>query len=209
MGELQGTVNRWNNRPAVPRVSVVGFDRDKVLKGVRLILEGVGENPDREGLERTPDRMVEYFEEVLDGMGQDPAVELKKYSTANVDEMIILRDISFYSLCEHHLLPFFGKIHLAYIPQSGKVAGFDNMVKVVEILSRRLQVQERLTTDIADAMQEAISPKGVLIVIEAEHLCLTMRGTKKPGNRIVTSAIRGMMRKDATRAEALSLIHAQ
>lgn len=184
------------------------FDRDKVLKGVKLILEGVGEDPSREGLERTPIRMLEYFEEVLAGMNQDPAVELRKYSTANLDEMIILRDISFYSLCEHHLLPFFGRIHVAYIPQSGKVAGFDNMVRVVEILTRRLQVQERLTTEIADAMQEAISPKGVLIIIEAEHLCLTMRGTKKQGNKIVTSSIRGMMRKDATRAEALSLIHA-
>lgn len=208
MGGHQATANRWNNRPAVPRANEVVFDRDKVLKGVKLILEGVGEDPSREGLERTPIRMLEYFEEVLSGMTQDPAVELRKYSTANLDEMIILRDISFYSLCEHHLLPFFGRIHVAYIPQSGKVAGFDNMVRVVEILTRRLQVQERLTTEIADAMQEAISPKGVLIIIEAEHLCLTMRGTKKQGNKIVTSSIRGMMRKDATRAEALSLIHA-
>jgi GTP cyclohydrolase I len=184
----------------------VAFDRKKIARGVRLILEGVGEDPDREGLQRTPERMVEYFEEVLAGISQDPAVELKKYTTSNRDEMIIVKDLSFYSLCEHHLLPFFGRVHLAYIPQNDKVAGFDKMVQVVEILSRRLQVQERMTTEIADAMQEAIQPKGVLVVVEAEHLCLTMRGLKKPGNRIVTSAIRGIMRKDATRAEALTLI---
>jgi len=184
----------------------VAFDRDKIIKGVTLILEGVGEDPHREGLERTPERMVEYFEEVLSGTYQDPAVELRKYTTSNKDEMIIVKDISFYSLCEHHILPFFGKVHIAYIPQNDKVAGFDKMVKVVEILSHRLQVQERMTTEIADAMHEAIQPKGVLIVVEAEHLCLTMRGMKKPGNKIVTSAIRGIMRKDATRAEALALL---
>jgi len=184
----------------------VAFDRKKIEEGVRLILEGVGEDVNREGLQRTPERMVEYFEEVLAGYNEDPAKELRKYTTSNKDEMIILKDISFYSLCEHHLLPFFGKVHIAYIPADDKVAGFDNMVRVVEILSQRLMVQERMTTDIADAMHEAIQPKGVLIVVEAEHLCLTMRGRKKPGNKIVTSAIRGMMRKDATRAEALSLI---
>ena len=184
----------------------MAFDRKRIEKGVKLILEGVGEDPDREGLKRTPERMADAFEEVLSGIDRDPAVELKKYTTSNKDEMIIVRDISFYSLCEHHILPFFGKVHIAYIPQNDKVAGFDKMVQVVEILSHRLQVQERMTTQIADAMQEAIAPKGVLIVVEAEHLCLTMRGMKKPGNKVVTSAIRGMMRKDATRAEALALL---
>lgn len=171
-----------------------------------LILDGIGEDRDREGLKRTPERMAEYFEEVLSGYDHDPTAELKKYTTNNKDEMIIIKDLSFYSLCEHHLLPFFGKVHIAYIPQNNKVAGFSNMVRVVEILTHRLQVQERLTTEIADAMAEAIKPKGVLIVVEAEHLCLTMRGEKKPGNKIVTSAIRGGMRRDATRAEALALL---
>ena len=155
---------------------------------------------------RTPERMAEYFEEVLSGYDSDPAAELRKYTTSNKDEMIILKDISFFSLCEHHLLPFFGKVHIAYIPQNDKVAGFSNMVNVIDILSHRLQVQERMTSQIADAMLKALDPKGVLVVVEAEHLCLTMRGTKKLGSRIVTSAVRGILRKTATRYEALSLM---
>lgn len=182
------------------------MDRNKIMAGVKLILEGIGEDLTREGLVRTPERMAEYFEEALAGYAEDPTQELARYTTSNKDEMIILKDISFYSLCEHHLLPFFGKVHIAYIPQNDKVAGFSNMVRVVEILARRLQVQERMTTDIADAMIQAISPKGVLIVVEAEHLCLTMRGIKKPGSKIVTSAVRGMMRRIATRNEALTLM---
>jgi len=181
-------------------------DHEKIMAGVQLILEGIGEDPNREGLVRTPERMAEYFEEVLAGYAQDPTQELRKYTTSNKDEMIIIKDVSFYSLCEHHLLPFFGLVHIAYIPQNDKVAGFSNMVRVVEILAQRLQVQERMTTDIADAMQAAIEPKGVLVVAEAEHLCLTMRGIKKPGSRIVTSAVRGMMRRPATRNEALTLM---
>ncbi len=182
------------------------LDRSKIIAGVKLILEGIGEDLNREGLVRTPERMAEYLEEALAGYAEDPTQELARYTTSNKDEMIILKDISFYSLCEHHLLPFFGKVHIAYIPQNDKVAGFSNMVRVVEILARRLQVQERMTTDIADAMLQAISPKGVLIVVEAEHLCLTMRGIKKPGSKIVTSAVRGMMRRIATRNEALTLM---
>jgi len=170
------------------------------------MLEGMGEAPDREGLRRTPERIAEFYEEVLAGMNQDPAVELRKYTTNNKDEMIILKDISFFSLCEHHLLPFFGRVNIAYIPQTDKMVGFSNMIQVVEILSRRLQVQERMTSEIADSIIEAIKPKGVLVVVEAEHLCLTMRGIKKPGSRIVTSAIRGVMRSSPTRAEALSLL---
>jgi len=184
----------------------VTFDHKKIEKGVRLILQGIGEDLKREGLVRTPERIAEYFEEVLAGYTEDPTVQLRKYTTSNKDEMIVLRDISFYSLCEHHLLPFFGRVHIAYIPQHDRVAGFSNMVRVVEILSHRLQVQERMTTQIADSIIDAIQCKGVLIVVEAEHLCLTMRGIKKPGSKIVTSAIRGMMRKTATRIEALALL---
>ena len=184
----------------------MAFDREKIIAGVKMMLEGVGEDLSREGLQRTPERIAEFYEEVLAGYNDDPTHELRRYTTSNKDEMIILKDISFFSLCEHHLLPFFGKVHVAYIPQDDKMAGFSNMVQVVEILSHRLQVQERMTTEIADSIKEAISPKGVLIVVEAEHLCLTMRGIKKPGSRIVTSAIRGMMRKTATRIEALNLL---
>jgi len=184
----------------------LAVDRDKIMAGVKLILEGVGEDLKREGLVRTPERMSEFFEEVLSGYDEDPAAELRRYTTSNKDEMIILKDISFYSLCEHHLLPFFGHVHIAYIPQNDKVAGFSNLVRVIEILSQRLQVQERMTTQIADAIVESLHCKGVLIVVEAQHLCLTMRGIKKPGTKIVTSAIRGHMRKTATRYEALSLL---
>ena len=184
----------------------MAVDADKISRGIRLILEGIGEDPEREGLTRTPERMVEFYSEQLNGYDQDPGQELRKYTTKNKDEMIILRDISFYSLCEHHLLPFFGKVHIAYIPQEDRMAGFSAMAQVVEILSHRLQVQERMTSQIADSIRTAIDPKGVLIVVEAEHLCLTMRGIKKPGSRIVTSAIRGMMRKTATRIEALALM---
>ena len=184
----------------------MGFNHSKIEKGVRLILEGIGEDLTREGLIRTPERMVEYFEEVLAGYASDPATELRKYTTSNKDEMIILKDISFYSLCEHHLLPFFGKVHIAYIPQNDKVAGFSNMVNVIDILSHRLQVQERMTSEIADSMLKALNCKGILVVVEAEHLCLTMRGIKKQGSRIVTTAVRGMLRNTATRNEALTLM---
>ncbi len=181
-------------------------NRKKIEAGVKLILEGIGEDTSREGLARTPERMGEFYEEVMAGYDQDPTTELRRYTTSNKDEMIILKDISFYSLCEHHLLPFFGMVHIAYIPQNDKVAGFSNLVRVVEILSQRLQVQERMTSEIADAVVEALGCKGVLIVVEAQHLCLTMRGMKKPGSKVVTSAIRGHMRKTATRYEALSLL---
>jgi GTP cyclohydrolase I len=187
----------------------VPIDRDKIVQGVKLILEGVGEELAREGLERTPERIAEFYEEVLAGMGQDPALELRKYTTKNKDEMIILRDISFFSLCEHHLLPFFGKLHIAYIPQNDKMVGFSNMIKVIDILTKRLQVQERMTSQIADSIVDALGAKGVLVVVEAEHLCMTMRGLKAPGSMIVTSAIRGMMRRDATRYEALTLIESR
>ncbi len=184
----------------------MSINKTKIRQGVKLLLEGVGESVRREGLRHTPERIAEFYEEALSGIDADPTVELRKYTTKNKDEMIILRDISFFSLCEHHLLPFFGAIHIAYIPQNNKMVGFSSMIRVVEMFSKRLQVQERMTSQIADSIVEALKPKGVLIVVEAEHLCLTMRGTRKPGSRIITSAIRGMMRKNATRSEALSLI---
>ncbi|MEW6051682.1 MAG: GTP cyclohydrolase I FolE [Candidatus Zixiibacteriota bacterium] len=184
----------------------MAIDHSKIKKGMKLILEGIGENPRREGLRRTPERTAEFYQEVLSGMGEDPSLELRHYTAKNKDEMIILRDISFFSLCEHHLLPFFGNVHIAYIPQKDKMVGFSSMMRVIDILSKRLQVQERMTSEIADSIVDALNAKGVLVVVEAEHLCLTMRGIKKPGSKIITSAIRGMMRRNATRSEALALI---
>jgi len=182
------------------------MDKEKIIKGVKLILEGIGEDPDREGLKRTPERIFEFYQQVLDGIKVKPEKALKLYATPNRDELIIVRDISFYSMCEHHLLPFFGKVHIAYIPQMDKITGFSNLVEIVEVLSHRPTVQERLTSDIADTLNKVLTPKGLLVIIEAEHLCLTMIGVKKPGSRTVTSAIRGVLRKDATRAEAMALI---
>jgi len=182
------------------------MDKEKIIKGVKLILEGIGEDPDREGLKRTPERIFEFYQQVLDGIKVKPEKALKLYATPNKDELIIVRDISFYSMCEHHLLPFFGKVHIAYIPQMDKITGFSNLVEIVEVLSHRPTVQERLTSDIADTLNKVLTPKGLLVIIEAEHLCLTMIGVKKPGSRTVTSAIRGVLRKDATRAEAMALI---
>jgi GTP cyclohydrolase I len=184
------------------------FDRDKIVRAVRDILEAVGEDPDRDGLQRTPERMADMYAELLSGIGRNAAEELNVVFDAGHDEMIMVRDMPLYSLCEHHGLPFIGTANVAYIPnKEGQITGLSKLARVVDTLSRRLQVQERLTTQIADAIEEALSPRGVLVVIEAEHLCMTMRGVSKPGSRTVTSAVRGQFRKnDATRAEAMRLI---
>jgi GTP cyclohydrolase I len=182
------------------------MNRDKILKGVELLLQGIGEDPDREGLKRTPERIYEFYREFLGKPKQDLKKALKKYTTPNKDELIIVRDISFYSLCEHHLLPFFGKAHIAYIPQRNKITGFSNLVDIVEATAHRPTVQEQMTSDIADTIKNVLSPKGILVIIEAEHLCLTMTGVKKPGSKTITSAVRGILRDQATRAEAMALI---
>jgi len=184
------------------------FDEEKVRAGVRLILEGVGEDPDREGIVETPARVADMYREVLAGFGRDAGEELTVVKGADHDEMIMIRGIPMYSLCEHHLTPFSGVAHVAYIPNAdGRITGLSKIARVVDLLSKRLQVQERLTTQIADALDQALEPKGVFVVLEAEHLCMTMRGVKKPGSVTVTSAVRGRFRSDArTRAEAMSLI---
>ena len=174
------------------------MDREKIRKIVVDFLRAIGENPDRPGLKETPQRVARMCEELFGGLGHDPKQELRLYTTKNEDEMILVKNIPFYSTCEHHLLPFFGKAHIAYIPRENKIAGFSSFVKVIEILARRPQVQERLTTDIADLLVQTLNPLGVLVVIEAEHLCMTMRGVKKPGSLTVTSAMRGIMRKLST-----------
>lgn len=171
-------------------------DREKVQAAVRLLLEGIGEDPDREGLIETPDRVARMYEELNGGMDQDPAVHLSKVFHVDNNEMVVEKDIPFYSLCEHHLLPFFGKVHLAYIPD-GKVAGLSKLARTVEVFARRLQLQERLTAQIADALVEDLSAKGAIVMIEAEHMCMSMRGVSKPGTQTATLVKRGAFETDS------------
>ncbi|MFH2036483.1 MAG: GTP cyclohydrolase I FolE [Candidatus Zixiibacteriota bacterium] len=182
------------------------MDKQKIIKGVELILQGIGEDPSREGLKRTPERVYKFYKEIFAGLNAKPAKELRLYTTVNKDELIIVRDIAFFSMCEHHLLPFFGVAHIAYIPQKNKITGFSSLVKVVEMMAHKPTIQEKLTTDIADTINECLDAKGLLVIIEAEHLCMTMTGVKKPGAKTTTSAVRGILRRDATRAEAMALI---
>src|SRR5438874_10361650 len=186
----------------------VGYDQKKIEEGVRLLLEGIGEDPDRGGLRETPNRVARMFKEIFAGIGVDPCEVVTVVEGADHDELIMVKDIPLTSYCEHHLIPFNGKAHVAYIPnKSQQITGLSKIARVVDILSKRPQVQERLTTEIADTIDEALSPRGVFVVIEAEHLCMTMRGVKKPGALTVTSAVRGLFRTDArTRQEAMDHI---
>lgn len=171
------------------------MDHKKIEQAVRLFLEGIGEDPEREGLKDTPDRIARMCEELYGGKQQDASVPLSKTFTVDNSEMVIERDITFYSTCEHHILPFYGKVHIAYIPD-GKVVGLSKLARTVEVYARRLQLQEQLTGQIADALMEYVQPKGVLVLAEAEHMCMTMRGIKKPGSRTVTIARRGLFEED-------------
>ncbi len=184
------------------------YDEAKVREAIELLITAIGEDPNREGLKGTPQRMVEMYAELLQGMGKDPREELSVEFEAGHREMVIAKDIPFYSLCEHHLLPFYGVAHVGYIPNAdGRVVGVSKLARVVEIVSRRLQLQERMTTQIADAIMKGIKPEGVVVVVQAEHLCMMMRGIKKPGSSIITSALRGIFhRLPAARAEFFSLI---
>lgn len=184
------------------------FDRERIVAAVREILEAIGEDPDRDGVKRTPERVADMYAEIFAGLGRDPTEELKVVFDADHDEMIMVKDIPLASLCEHHLLPFLGQAHVAYIPnEAGQITGLSKIARVVDLLSKRPQVQERLTTQITNAIELALQPRGVLVVIEAEHLCMTMRGVKKPGSQTVTSAVRGIFRdNEATRAEAMGFI---
>jgi GTP cyclohydrolase I len=184
------------------------IDREKIEEGVRLILAGVGDDPEREGVKGTPARVADMYAEILAGIDGDAEPLVTVVPGADFDEMIMIKDIPLYSVCEHHLLPFVGKAHVAYIPnKDGRITGLSKIARAVDLLSKRLQVQERLTTQIADALDNALEPRGVFVVIEAEHLCMTMRGVKKPGSRTVTSAVRGLFRTDArTRQEAMNHI---
>jgi GTP cyclohydrolase IA len=185
-----------------------GFDDAKVEQGVRLILEGIGEDADRAGLRETPARVARMYREVFAGIGQDASQLVTVVEGADHDEMIMVRDIPLFSVCEHHLIPFSGKAHVAYIPNKAQqITGLSKIARVVDLLSKRPQIQERLTTQIAEALDTALEPRGVFVVIEAEHFCMTMRGIKKPGAQTVTSAVRGLFRTDArTRQEAMQHI---
>jgi GTP cyclohydrolase I len=184
------------------------FDQAAVEQGVRLILQGIGEDPGRGGLRETPARVARMYREIFAGIDVDASELVTVVEGADFDEMIMVRDIPLYSVCEHHILPFIGKAHVAYIPnKSQQITGLSKIARVVDTLAKRPQVQERLTTEIAEAIERALSPRGVFVVIEAEHLCMTMRGIKKPGAVTVTSAVRGLFRNDArTRQEAMQHI---
>ena len=181
-------------------------DVPRIERAVREILIAVGEDPDREGLQDTPTRVARMYAEMLGGLHHDPTVHLQKSFTQKYDEMVVLRDIPFYSMCEHHLLPFEGKVHIGYLPD-GKVVGISKLARVVESFARRPQLQERLTTQIADLLMQQLEAKGVAVIMEATHSCMTCRGVRKPGSEMVTSAIRGLIRNNqATRNEMLSLL---
>lgn len=183
------------------------MDRERIENAVREILIAVGEDPDREGLLETPNRVARMYEEIFSGIDDNPTRHLKIFNEGNVDEMVVVRDIPLYSMCEHHLLPFVGKAHIAYISTDGRVIGLSKLARIVDSFAKKPQLQERLTTQIADFLFENLSAKGVAVVIEAEHLCMTMRGARAAGALTQTSALRGTMRSDArTRAEAMDLL---
>ncbi len=182
-------------------------DLKMIADGVRLMLEGMGEDPDRDGLQKTPDRVAEFYAELTEGMWTDASEHIVPLPGDSHDEMVIVKDISIASVCEHHLAPFTGKCHIAYIPMGGRIVGLSKLARIAEVFARRLQVQERLTQQIAQTLFDKLEPLGVMVVIEAEHTCMTLRGVKKPGAVTITSAVLGGFRKDPrTRAEAMSLI---
>ncbi len=185
----------------------LGFDVEKIEEAVKMILEAIGEDPEREGLLDTPKRVARMYQEVFAGLHDDPSRHLNVQFSEDHEEMIIVKDIPLYSMCEHHLIPFYGKVHVAYIPRKGKVTGLSKIARVVEGFAKRPQLQERLTGQIADSIMNVLNARGALVVVEAEHMCMTMRGVKKPGSMTLTSAVRGIFQTDgSTRAEGFALI---
>jgi GTP cyclohydrolase I len=186
----------------------VAFDHEKIKQGVQMVLEGLGEDLQKEGLQETPQRVADMYKEILSGRDKNASDVIKVFESNRYDEIVLVKDIPFYSMCEHHMLPFLGDAHVAYIPDDNRITGISKLARVVDLYARRLQVQERMTAQIADGLVRALAPKGVLVVVEAEHLCMTMRGVKKPGSRTVTSVVRGLFRENpATRSEAMTLIN--
>jgi GTP cyclohydrolase I len=185
----------------------VKVDHEKIEKAVVMLLEAIGEDPQREGLVDTPKRVARMYEEIFQGLDQDPKEYFSTIFGEDHEELVLVKNIPFYSMCEHHLVPFYGEAHVGYIPRGGKVTGLSKLARAVESVARRPQLQERITTTIADAIVETLDPHGVIVVVEAEHLCMTMRGIKKPGAKTVTSAVRGVFAKDpSARSEAMMLI---
>ncbi len=182
------------------------YDEQGVVDSVRALLTAIGEDPDRDGLVGTPERMGRAWKELLRGLDEDPKEHLRTVFEAGTDELVLVRDITFHSVCEHHLLPFHGRAHVGYIPRGGRVTGLSKLARLVDGYARRPQVQERLTAQIADALDEVLHPQGVTVVIEAEHMCMSMRGINKPGSSTVTSAMRGIMSHGTTRAEMMALV---
>ena len=186
---------------------MANVDHAKIEEAVKMILEAVGEDPSREGLLDTPKRVARMYEEIFSGLQQDPNEYFETIFGEDHEELVLVKDIPFYSVCEHHLVPFYGKAHVAYIPKDGRVTGLSKLARAVEAVSKRPQLQERITSTIADSILDTLKPHGVMVVIEAEHMCMTMRGVKKPGSKTVTSAVRGTFAQDhRTRAEVLSFI---
>ncbi|PYZ98432.1 GTP cyclohydrolase I FolE [Alteribacter lacisalsi] len=182
-------------------------NHDKIKKAVTMILEAIGEDPSREGLQDTPKRVAKMYAEVFEGLNQDPKEHFATVFGEDHEELVLVKDIPFYSMCEHHLVPFFGVAHIGYIPSGGKVTGLSKLARAVEAVCRRPQLQERITSTVADSIVETLDPQGVMVIVEAEHMCMTMRGVKKPGSKTMTSAVRGVFAEDqAARAEVLSLI---
>jgi GTP cyclohydrolase I len=180
------------------------FDRARVEKAVRLLLDGIGEDPGREGLEATPRRVADFYEEMLSGMGVNPAKYLAAITTDYSQDIVTVRNIGFVSMCEHHMLPFIGKVHLGYVPDNGNIVGVSKLVRAVDAVAGRLQIQERMTVELADAIESKLRPAGVLVYVEAEHLCMTIRGVKKPGALMVTSEARGVLKEPDRQALVLS-----
>ena len=200
----------YANDNSIPEESRRNMDLPKIEHAVREILEAIGEDPDREGLQETPQRVARMYAEVFAGLHRDISKDIKTFHGEGNDEMILIGDIPFYSMCEHHLLPFHGKAHVVYIPKDGKIFGLSKVARIVDTLSRKPQLQEKLTSEIANAIEKAVDARSVCVVLEAEHLCMTMRGIRKPGSKTVTSAMRGGCRSDIrTRNEALALINRQ
>ena len=184
------------------------MDNEKIERAVRDILEAIGEDPNREGLVETPKRVARMYEEIFSCVGKDPTEDLQVFfEEVGHEELILVKDIPFYSCCEHHLVPFFGKAHIGYIPRGGKITGLSKLARAVDTVSKRPQLQERFTTQIVEALEKQLNPLGIIVVVEAEHMCMTMRGVKKPGSKTVTSGVRGAFENDSkARAEALQLI---
>ncbi|KUP07780.1 GTP cyclohydrolase [Bacillus coahuilensis m2-6] len=182
-------------------------NREQIEQAVRLIIEAVGEDPNREGLVDTPKRVAKMYEEVFSGLNEDPKEHFETVFSEEHEELVLVKDIPFYSMCEHHLVPFFGKAHVAYIPKDGRVTGLSKLARAVEVIAKRPQLQERITATVADSIMEKLLPHGAMVMVEAEHMCMTMRGVKKPGASTITTAVRGVFADDPTkRAEIFALI---